>query len=99
MPKPKTLKQFSKSNTCKIFETDQFADGVYFLEKHAEYFPHLQRMALFDLDNTLVSYRHTLCTDQWFDFDLQEFMKQGYSALEAKNKTLSFYLEAIRKIH
>ncbi|MCS5710614.1 DUF2608 domain-containing protein [Candidatus Berkiella aquae] len=99
MPKPKTLKQLSKSNTCKIFETDQFSDGAYFLEKHASLFPQLQRMGLFDLDNTLVSYRHTLCTDQWFDFDLNEFMKQGYSVSEAKNKTLSFYLEAIRKIH
>lgn len=96
MPKPKTLIPVKNSKYGKIFETNCFKDGVYFIEK---YKASNRFLALFDIDNTIVSFRHTLGTDQWFDFDFNEFIQQGNSAEDAKRFTLSLYLEYIKKIH
>ncbi len=97
MPKPTTLKLLEKTDNAKIYETDSFKDGIYFLEKHKKRLKKL--LALFDLDNTILSYRHTLGTDQWYDFDYNEFISQGKTPQEAKDNTLQSYLNIIKKIH
>lgn len=97
MPKPTTLKYLSKTDHCKIYETDQFQDGLYFVEKRH----HAGKKVLvpLDLDNTVLSYRHTLGTDQWFDFDFKQFLDQGMSAYDAKWQTLPYYLNIVKNIH
>ncbi|MBS0286355.1 MAG: DUF2608 domain-containing protein [Proteobacteria bacterium] len=97
MPKPKTLSLLKKTPHAKIFQTDNFKDGLYFIEKYKAIFKKI--LALFDIDNTVLSYRHTLGTDQWFDFDFNEFMKKGKTADQAKETTLSLYLDFVKKIH
>lgn len=97
MPKPSTLTLISKSDNAQILETNHFKDGQYFIEKQCSKGKRV--MGLLDLDNTVLSYRHTLGTDQWFDFDFNEFMKQGLSAQQAKDNTLPFYLNIVKKIH
>ncbi len=96
MPKPKTLKKIHASEHSKIFETDCFKDGVYFIDK---YRLQCKILSLFDLDNTLLSYRHTLGTDQWFDFDFNAFISQGKSPAQAKDATLQYYLNLVKRIH
>ncbi|MBI2790632.1 MAG: DUF2608 domain-containing protein [Gammaproteobacteria bacterium] len=97
MSKPKTLKKLSESSNSKIYETSCFKDGLYFLEKQK--YSHKRRLALYDIDNTVLSYRHTLGTDQWFDFDFNEYIKLGLTAQKAKKRTLSEYLNLVKKIH
>lgn len=97
MSKPKTLKKLSESANGKIFETSCFKDGLYFLEKQK--YRDKRRLALYDIDNTVLSYRHTLGTDQWFDFDFNEYIKLGLTAQKAKKRTLSEYLNLVKKIH
>lgn len=97
MPKPKTLTPISQSEYGKIFDTNRFKDGIYFIEKYLKQGKRV--LAPFDLDNTVLSYSHTLGTDQWFDFDFREFITQGLSAAEAKDKTLPAYLQFVKRIH
>ncbi len=92
-----SLQKISESPNAKIYETASFKDGLYFLEKNK--LKDKRKMALFDLDNTILSYRHTLGTDQWFDFDFNDFIKQGLSTIQAKENTLSLYLDLVNKIH
>lgn len=97
MTKPTTLQKLSQTSAGKIYETNCFRDGLYFLEKEKN--KNKKKLALVDLDNTVLSYRHTLGTDEWFDFDFNEFIKKGSSVQQAKENTLSAYLEIVRKIH
>ncbi len=92
-----TLKTVSKTENGKIYESASFRDGLYFLEK--EKYKGKRKLGLLDLDNTILSYRHTLGTDQWFDFDFAEFMRKGKTAQEAKDLLLPGYLDVVRKIH
>ncbi|MGE4348328.1 MAG: DUF2608 domain-containing protein [Candidatus Berkiella sp.] len=92
---PLTL--ISKSENARILESASFKDGQYFIEKWLSKGKSVA--ALFDVDNTIISYRHTLGTDQWFVFDFNEFIKQGLSAQQAKDKTLASYLTIVNKIH
>lgn len=83
-------------NNSEIFETDRFEDGIDYIEKHRCQGQKL--LAALDLDNTVVSYRHTFGTDQWFDFDFATFVKQGLSAAQAIEKILPHYLSIVRNI-
>lgn len=87
------LSKVSESAYSMILETDQFADGLQFFNVPKKV------MGLMDLDNTVLSYRHTLGTDHWFDFDFREFMESGASAPDALGKILPFYLEVVPEIH
>jgi len=91
------LKTLQKTDHAKIYETNHFKDGIYFIEKYRSL--STKMLALFDLDNTILSYRHTLGTDQWFDFDFNEFISQGKSPQQAKENTLQSYLNFVNKIH
>lgn len=97
MPKSSTLQLISKSENARILESPCFKDGQYFVEKWLGKGKTVA--ALFDIDNTIISYRHTLGTDQWFAFDFNEFVKQGLSAQQAKDNTLNSYLAIVNKIH
>ncbi len=97
MTKPSTLKEISRTENGKIFESACFRDGLYFLEK--EKYKGKRKLGLLDLDNTFLSYRHTLGTDQWFDLDFAEFMRKGNSAQQAKELLLPGYLDVVKKIH
>ncbi|MCS5708392.1 DUF2608 domain-containing protein [Candidatus Berkiella cookevillensis] len=97
MPKPSTLTLVSKSDNAQILESACFKDGQYFIEKWLSKGKSVA--ALFDIDNTIISYRHTLGTDQWFAFDFNKFINQGLSTQQAKSNTLVNYLNIIKKIH
>lgn len=96
---PETLIKLSENASGTIYETNQFKDGLYFVKQFAQTHPHKRKLAALDLDNTVVSYRHTLGTDQWFDFDFNEFMKKGLNPAETKAQVLPLYLEVVKKIH
>tara|TARA_R110002110_G_scaffold33533_1_gene114873 strand:+ start:198736 stop:199956 length:1221 start_codon:yes stop_codon:yes gene_type:complete len=87
------LKKIASSENSLILETDQFADGLQFFSDSKSV------LGLMDLDNTVLSYRHTLGTDHWFDFDFREFMEAGASGTDALKQVLPFYLEVVPKIH
>jgi hypothetical protein len=98
-PMPETLTKLSENASGTIYETHQFKDGLFFVKQIAENFPHKRKAALLDLDNTVVSYRHTLGTDHWFDFDFNDFMQRGLNASETKAQVLPLYLDVVRRIH
>lgn len=80
-----------------IIESNDFIDGIRLIKEKIK--QGLSVLAAADLDNTVISYSHTLGTDQWFDFDFKEFMQNGLSAMEAKNQTLPAYLQIVKRIH
>ncbi|MGD9592561.1 MAG: DUF2608 domain-containing protein [Candidatus Berkiella sp.] len=96
MSKPTSLLKIHRSDNAKIYETDNFKDGCYFIKKHHD--KKTRVLALFDLDNTILSYRHTLGTDQWFEFDFNQFIREGKNPDQAKKGTLGFYLNMVNKI-
>lgn len=98
-PMPETLVKVSENASGSIYETNQFKDGLFFVEQFSRQYPTKRKMAALDLDNTVISYRHTLGTDHWFDFDFNDFMSKGMSAAQTKEKILSVYLDVVRKIH
>jgi len=99
MSMPQTLSKLSENEGGSIFETSSFKDGLLFIQAFAQRHPDKRKMAALDLDNTVVSYRHTLGTDHWFDFDFNAFMRQGLSALQTKDRILPVYLNIVRNIH
>lgn len=92
-----TLITLSRTENGEIYESANFGDGLYFLE--APEYKGKRKLALLDLDNTVVSYRHTFGTDQWFDFDFGVLTKNGASPQEAKDKLLPSYLDVVRRLH
>lgn len=98
-PMPQTLTKLSENSSGTIYETQQFKDGLFFVKYFAENFPHKRKAALLDLDNTVLSYRHTLGTDHWFDFDFNDFMQKGLNPAETKAQVLPLYLDVVRRIH
>lgn len=97
MPIPNSLLKISQSENSVIYQTNNFTDGLYFLSQRR--IKNKNKWALFDLDNTILSYRHTLGTDQWFDFDFNAFISQGLQPHEAKAKTLQTALEIVDRTH
>ncbi len=98
-PMPETLTKLSENASGTIYETNQFKDGLFFVKQIAENFPHKRKAALLDLDNTVLSYRHTLGTDHWFDFDFNDFMQKGLNPTDTKAQVLGLYLDVVRRIH
>lgn len=97
MPMPRTLHKIAQSKNNVIYQTNTFNDGLHLLAQRR--YKNKKKLALFDLDNTILSYRHTLGTDQWFDFDFNQFIQQGLQPHEAKQRTLGTALNVIGKIH
>lgn len=87
------LKTISSNENSIILETDQFSDGLQFCKNPKN------TLVLLDLDNTVLSYRHTLGTDQWVDFDYNEFIKSDASVSDAWAGVLKYYFEFVPNIH
>ncbi len=87
------LKTISSNENSIILETDQFADGLQFCKNSKN------TLVLLDLDNTVLSYRHTLGTDQWVDFDYNELIKSGATISDAWDEVLKYYFELVPNIH
>jgi hypothetical protein len=85
--------------TGKIYETNCFKDGVFFVDEFARNHPLKKMAAKMDLDNTCVTYGHTFGTDHWFDDTFAKFRAQGYSIEDTKKLLLQLYLEIVRSIH
>jgi hypothetical protein len=47
---------------------------------------------LYDLDNTIFQFDHTLGTDQWFEFFMQQKRQEGYTPEEARVAAVQVYL-------
>ncbi len=96
---PQSLTQISESENGNIYETNCFKDGLFFIQQFSQLHPGKRKMAALDLDNTVVSYRHTLGTDQWFDFDFNAFMEQGLTVAQTKDSLLPKYFSIVKNIH
>lgn len=83
----------------RIYETDCFKDGVFFIDDFAQKNPGKRISAKVDLDNTCVTYGHTLGTDHWFDDGFKKLLAQGLSLEETKKTLLDLYLEIVRNLH
>lgn len=86
-------------DTGKIYDTPNFNDGVYFIEQFQQQNPGKKVAAKLDVDNTLLTYTHTLGTDHWFDEMFKQLMAQGLTVEQAKSQLLPLYLEVVRHLH
>ncbi|MGE3319690.1 MAG: DUF2608 domain-containing protein [Candidatus Berkiella sp.] len=89
----------AERDTGKIYQTNSFKDGLYFIEEFRRTNPTKKISAKIDIDNTLLTYTHTLGTDHWFDDMFKKLMGRGLTVDQAKEQLLPLYLDVVRNLH
>lgn len=89
----------AERDTGKIYNTPNFKDGIYFIDQFQQQNPTKKVAAKLDVDNTLLTYTHTLGTDHWFDEMFKKLMSTGLTVEQAKDRLLPMYLEVVRNLH
>lgn len=85
--------------TGHIYETNNFKDGVFFVDEFAKKNTGKTISAMVDLDNTFLTYeQHTFGTDHWFDDAFKKLLAQGITPDETKKILLDLYLDIVRSI-
>ncbi len=94
-----SLKKLSENEAGVIVETDLFKAGLQYLEDIKRHHPLASTMALVDLDNTAITYAHTLVTDHWIDEEFKHLRAQGKSFDEIKDLIIPLYIRMVAKVH
>lgn len=88
----KTIELIHQSENAEIYETKDFELGLRFLVNPDD------SLLLLDLDNTVLTYAHSLGTDQWFDYALRKQAQSSTDPETAKKQVIDFYLSVIPNI-
>lgn len=88
----KEIKLIHQSENAEIHETNDFEIGLGYLTTPDK------SLLLLDLDNTVLTYAHSLGTDQWFDYALKKQAQTSNDPETAKKQVIDFYLSVIPNI-